>query len=135
MTLETVAKKRTRKRVPISGARNILTVQGKEPGFEYRIVNDDGDRISTMEERGYEVVTDTSIKVGDRRIANPTQQGSPVRVSVGGGVQGVLMRIPKEWYEEDQAAKAAQVNELEATTKKEAQANSDYGKIKISKDG
>ena len=130
MTVEnTLAKKRTKRRTPINGARNILTVQGKEPGFEYRIVNDDGDRVSQLEERGYEVVTDSSVKVGDRRIANPTQQGSPVRVSVGQGVQGVLMRIPTEFYEEDQIAKAAHVNELEATMKKDAKAKADYGSI------
>ena len=129
MTQETIAKKRTKRRTPINGQRNILTVDGKDPNFVYRIVNDTGDRVNQMAERGYEVVTDNDVKIGDRRIGNPTQTGSPVRTSVGGGVQGVLMKIPKEWHEEDQAAKQAQVDELDATMKREAKAASDYGKF------
>jgi len=134
MTQETIAKKRTKRRTPINGQRNILTVDGKDPNFVYRIVNDTGDRVNQMAESGYEIVTDSGVKIGDRRIGNPTQTGSPVRTSVGGGVQGVLMRIPKEWYEEDQQAKAAQVDELEASMKKEAKANSDYGNLKLSRE-
>ena len=73
------------KRTPINGTRNILTIRGQEPGYRYRIVNDDGDRIPMLQEQGYELVQDASITVGDRRIANPTKEGSPVQVSVGGG--------------------------------------------------
>jgi hypothetical protein len=123
--------KRTSRRTPISGSRNVLTVQGKEPGYEYRIVNDTGDRISQMEDAGYEVVQDQNITVGDRRISNPTKEGSPVKVSVGGGQQAYVMRIKKEWYEEDKAAKAARVDEIEKGTLREAKQNSDYGKITI----
>ena len=38
-------------RTPISG-RNVLTVQGKEPGYVYRIVNDSGDRIAQFQAAG-----------------------------------------------------------------------------------
>lgn len=125
-------KKRRPRRTSINGTRNVLTVQGKEPGFVYRIVNDDGDRVGQMEDIGYEVVCDSSVKVGDRRVANATQQGSPVRVSVGRGVQGVLMRIPKEFYDEDQAAKQNNLNELDAQMKREIKTSADYGKVSIS---
>lgn len=119
------------RRTPINGTRNILTVRGKEPGFEYRIVNDDGDRVSQFQERGYELVTDSSVQVGDRRIANPTQEGSAIEVSVGGGKKAFLMRIKKEWYDEDQAAKQEYVNETEAGIKREAKSIADYGKLEI----
>lgn len=119
------------RRTPINGTRNILTVRGKEPGYEYRIVNDDGDRVSQFQERGYELVTDSSVQVGDRRIANPTQEGSAIEVSVGGGKKAFLMRIRKDWYEEDQAAKQAYVNETEAGIKQEAKSIADYGKLEI----
>jgi hypothetical protein len=124
--------KRTTRRTPINGVRNVLTVQGKDPDFEYRIVNDEGDRVAQFESMGYEVVTDQNVKVGDRRIANPTKEGSPVQVSVGGGVKGYVMRIKKDWYAEDQASKQSRVNETEEAMKKDARKNADYGKLDIS---
>lgn len=120
-------------RTPINGARQILSVKGKEPGYEYRIVNDEGDRVALLQEQGYEIVTDKDVKIGDRRIANPTQEGTPAKVSVGGGVQGYLMRIKKDWYEEDQAAKQKQVNETEEAMQKDARKLSDYGEFKLSR--
>lgn len=81
---------RTR-RTPINGTRNRLNVRGKEPGYVYRIVNDIDDRIQSLKEMGYEIVTDKDVTVGDKRIANPTQEGSPVKVSVGQGVQAYVM--------------------------------------------
>ncbi len=123
--------KRKPRRTSISGTRNVLTVSGKEPGFEYRVVNDDGDRISQFEEMGYEVVKDQNIKVGDRRIASPTKEGSPVQVSVGNGMKAYVMRIPKDWYDEDQAAKAKHVDDIERGTLKEAREAADYGKVSV----
>jgi hypothetical protein len=121
------------KRTPIVN-RSILGVQGKESGYVYRIVNDSGDRVSQLQERGYEVVTDNKVKVGDRRVAVPTQEGSPIKVSVGGGQQAYVMRIREDWYNEDQAAKQTQINELESNMQKEALQNSDYGKLKIGRE-
>jgi hypothetical protein len=121
------------KRTPIVN-RSILGVQGKESGYVYRIVNDSGDRVSQLQERGYEVVTDNKVKVGDRRVAVPTQEGSPIKVSVGGGQQAYVMRIREDWYNEDQTAKQTQINELESNMQKEALQNSDYGKLKIGRE-
>ncbi len=119
------------KRASVNGKRNVLTVSGKDPNFEYRIVNDTGDRVASMQERGYEIVTDKGVTVGDRRIANPTQEGSPVQASVGGGTKAFVMRIRKDWYEEDQAAKAQQTAEVEAAMKRDAKEGM-YGKLEIS---
>jgi hypothetical protein len=126
-----IQKERTR-RTPINGTRNRLSVRGKEPGYVYRIVNDIDDRIQSMKEIGYEMVTDKNVSVGDKRIANPTQEGSPVQVSVGQGVKAYVMRQKQDWYDEDQAAKAAQVDEIENQTKREAKDAGFYGKLKIS---
>jgi hypothetical protein len=119
-------------RTPL-GARSRLAVKGREPGFHYRIVNDVEGRIQDFIDAGYEVVSDDGVTVGDKRIANPTQEGSPVKVHVGGGNQAYLMRIKDEWYSEDQSAKQAQINELEDGMKAKAKENSFYGDIKISK--
>jgi len=129
---KTLASKRTKRRAAISGGRNVLTVQGKEPGFVYRIVNDEGDRVSQFEGMGYEIVTDSNIKVGDRRVANPTRSGSPNEVSVGGGKKAYVMRISQEFYDEDQAAKQAYVDETERGMKDDARKTADYGKLSIS---
>ena len=128
-----VAKERVR-RSAINGTRNRLNVRGQEPGYIYRIVNDVDDRIQTMKEIGYELVTDTKVTVGDKRISNPTQEGSPVKVSVGNGVQAYVMRQKQEWFDEDQASKEAKNAELEQQMKREAQDAGFYGKLKISND-
>lgn len=122
------------RRTPINGTRNRLTVRGQEPGFVYRIVNDIDDRIQTFQEMGYEVVTEKNVSVGDKRIANPTQEGTPVTVSVGQGITGFLMRQKQEWYDEDQAAKNRKTDELEASMHKEKTEENFYGKLKISRE-
>lgn len=108
------------KRTPVSG-RNVLTVQGKDPNYMYRIVNDDEDRITRFLEGGYELVSDDSVKVGDKRVGNASSMGNSVKeLSVGGGKKAVVMRIKREWYEEDQKAKQDFVNQQESTTKQKA---------------
>jgi len=126
------AKETTRtRRSPINGVRNKLNVRGQEPGYVYRIVNDIEDRVQSLQEMGYEIVTDKGVTVGDKRIANPTQEGSPVKVSVGQGVQAYVMRQKQEWFDEDQKAKNARNDELEAQMKREAKDAGFYGKLKI----
>jgi len=119
-------------RAAINGTRSVLGVSGKEPGYEYRIVNDVGDRVASMQERGYEIVTDQNVKVGDRRVANPVQEGSPVMASVGNGIKGYVMRIKKEWFDEDQATKAQETNALEESIKRDANKDGLVGNIKFS---
>lgn len=121
------------RRTPIGG-RNILNVIGKDPSYEYRIVNDVGDRIAVMQERGYEIDSDNKIKVGDRRVANPTASGSPNQVSVGGGTKAFVMRIKKDWYEEDQKEKMKQVDATEQTIRSEASQTGMYGKVELSRE-
>lgn len=120
------------RRTPINGTRSRLSVRGKEPGYVYRVVNDIDDRIQSLQEIGYEIVTDKNVTVGDKRIANPTQEGSPVQVSVGQGTKAYLMRQKQEWYDEDKTAKAGKVDELEEQMKREAKDAGFYGKLKIS---
>lgn len=123
------------KRTPVN-TRNILSVEGKEPGYVYRIVNDSGDRINTFKEAGYELVDAKSVRIGDKRVNSVSAEGSNAQVSVGGGQKAFVMRIPKEWYDEDQAAKQARVNELEQTMKQQALAQNELrtGKISLTRD-
>ena len=119
-------------RVPVS-QRNILTVKGKDPNYEYRVVNDVDDRIAQFIEGGYELVADDSTDVGDKRVSQGTSVGSKKIFSVGQGTKGYLMRIRKEWYDEDQARKQGFVNQQEASIKEKA-LDGTYGKLEISRD-
>lgn len=120
------------KRTPVGG-RNILTVSGKDPNFVYRIVNDEDDRITRFKEGGYELVPDETVKVGDNRANAASSMSSFKQLSVGGGKKAYLMRIRKEWYDEDQKEKQKRVDEQEATTKKKALSGT-YGTLSIGND-
>lgn len=133
MTKQTpqVASARPR-RSPIE-AKNRLSVKNKEDGYVYRIVNSnlnaDPDRVERFIEQGYEIVPqDKAGRIGDKRVDNATSPGSS-EFSVGGGTKALLMRIKKEWYEEDQAAKQQLVDDQEQTMKRPN--NADYGQIKL----
>ena len=117
-------------RTPLAN-RSVLGIKGKEPGYVYRIVNDTGDRVASFQEQGYEIVTDSSITIGDRRVGRASADGSPVQVAVGNGIDGYLMRIKEEYYKEDQAYKEQKLSELEQSMRKEAKDISDYGNLKI----
>lgn len=113
--------------------RNRLTVNGKEDGYVYRVVNDTEDRIQQFVELGYEIVKDKDVTVGDKRVDKATSEGSLKQLSVGGGQKAFVMRIPKDWYDEDQATKQAYVDSSEAATKEKA-LNGTYGKLEINRD-
>lgn len=116
------------------GARNVLTVSGKETGYHYHIVNDDGDRIQQFKDAGYDVVQANDVRVGDKRVNSASPEGSAATMSVSrDGRKAVVMRIKDEWYNEDQAAKLQGVNELEATTKHKA-LDGTYGKLEFTRD-
>lgn len=69
--------------------------------------------------------------MASQRVGQGTPTGSVAEMPVGNGVNGVLMKIPKEWYDEDQAAKAARIDEAERSIKK-PDIDGSYGEIKIS---
>jgi len=119
------------KRTPLAN-RSILGIKGKEPGYTYRIVNDIGDRVVMFEEQGYEIVSDSSVTIGDRRVGKASADGSPVQVSVGGGTQAYLMRIPDDYHKEDQEYKEQKLQQLEQSMRK--QPTQDYGDIKLKRD-
>jgi hypothetical protein len=84
-----------------------------DKNFEYRFVNDIGSRISNFKAAGYEFVEDTDLVVGDSRVFDPSDVGSAKIVTSNDGTKSYLMRIKKEYYDEDQAAKAARLDELD----------------------
>lgn len=130
MTKTTTSPSGRAKRTPING-RNVLTVLGKEPGYQYRIVNDTSDRIQQFKDAGYELVGAADVQIGDRRVGNPTAEGTFAQVSVGKGDKAFLMRIKDEWYKEDQDAKQAQIKKLEQSITQNLTGKADYGSVRI----
>lgn len=122
-----------KKRIPVSGdQRNVLTVRNKQPDFEYRFVNVVNDRVQRFLDAGYEVVTQEEAgPIGDPRVDSSQGTSSIVEKGVGMGTKAVLMKIPKEFYEEDQANKQKRVDELEAMMKQDAKKGR-YGDLTIS---
>ncbi len=119
-----------KQRTPLAG-KQPLAVRGKEPGYHYRIVNDKDDRVYDFIDAGYEVVG-SEVVVGDNRVDRPSEPGSVKQISVGGGDKAILMRIPEEFYQEDQAAKQVKLKQLEDTTKKDA-LSGHYGKLDVTR--
>lgn len=132
---EAIAKapERRVRRTPV-GQKNVLTVAGKEPGYEYRFVNADGDRVQEFLDNGWELVEKKEVRIGDKRLNAPSgSEGSTAVASVGGGMKAYLLRIREDWYKEDQAAKQEHVNRLEQGTKQDALNGTDYGKLEITR--
>ena len=114
------------KRTPLS-SRNRLSIKNKEAGYTYRIVNDEDDRIERFQEAGWETCAEEKVgAVGDRRVDNTSSLGSTSHFSVGKGTKAVLMRIPDDWYKEDQEAKQREIDAVE-NTMKDDRSRSDYG--------
>lgn len=116
------------------GLRNRLRVHDEDPNYEYRWVVDydgTGDRIEQFKQSGYEIVPKGTHKVGDSRVNQPAAEGSSEVLSVGGGQKAVLMRQKKDWYDEDQKAKAKRIEESEKALKN-PKLDGSYGKVDLS---
>lgn len=99
--------------------RNRLKVVNQDPNYHYRIVNDIEDRIEAFKAAGYEVDITQPRKGEDARVDVPAGVGSAT-ISVGGGLKAVVMRIPKDWYKEDQLDKMKEIDATERLMKQSA---------------
>lgn len=97
--------------------KSILSVPVK-PGFIRRWVNDDpkqpGIRIDSFLRAGWRIVED-SVQVGTEGVVNQNGSlGTGARKYVGSNTVAVLMEIEEQYYNEDQAAKMAELDRIEA---------------------
>ena len=125
MTKE-ITKRVTRKPLHSRGPQSVSGE--KDPNFHYRFVNDTGSRIQNFKEAGYELVVDQDLVVGDSNAVDITGLGSSKRVVSNDGTVSYLMRTKKEFFDEDQQAKAKRIDDLEASTK---DTPGMYGSIKM----
>lgn len=95
------------------------------PGFHLCWVNDDG-RVQAYLDRGYDFVEN-----GEQGIQqDSTDTGKHVRRLVGkkesgDGLYAFLMKIPQEWFEEDQAAESARLDLIEQTVRRGGESRAD----------
>ena len=114
-----------RERKPLGMRRDVLAVSKKDDGYNYRWFNHDGDRwrtrIAEALEAGYEKVSDRGgeIVTGEDGVNVPRSPGSVVTRPMGAGVQGILMRIPNDIYEEDRLRKQESVDRIDAELKRD----------------
>ena len=124
---------KSRVRIPVGAARDILTVQGQDPNYVYRWVLDDPKRPGRLQrflDGGYEVVTDTN-EIGQNTVDRGKKLGSAITRPDGGSTL-VLMRILKEWYDEDQEAKAERIAATEKSMLAEAMEDEGrYGTVTV----
>ena len=104
----------------------------KDPNYVYRFVNDTGSRVANFQSAGYEIVRDENLVVGDNRVFDPSASETGKKVISNDGTVSYLMRIKKEWHEEDQAARQAYIDETEGAIKQTASQGADYGSVKLS---
>ena len=126
-------------RVPISGNRDILTVDGKDPAFEYRWVLDSsesGQRIMKFNRAWWDLVEsgDGQHVVGQDMVYKTENVGSIIRSPAGNAKFYYLMRIPKEYFEADQKAKQKDISDKEQHMTQTDNDNGQYGNITLSRD-
>lgn len=95
--------------------RKKLAVIGRDPKFVYRWVNsDDGKyagRIEELKAMGYTICSEEEMV--DSNGVEGSSVGSVVGKPVGRGIRGILMKQRKDFFEEDQQQKQAEVDKTE----------------------
>lgn len=119
-------------RVPLSEQKKIHIKE--DDGYVYHLFNDTGNRIKKAELGGWEKVSDKAMDEY-RGLSNPDQLGTCASQSVGNGITGYYMRIPKELYEQDQELKVRKTEEtvksVAGTELKDTPKNQEYGSLNM----
>ena len=112
-----------RKRVPMH-KRNLISFN-TDPDYSYRLFNDKDGRLQRALEGGWELV-ESEANIGDPMVGKAKKLGKHVSMPVGNDTMGYLMRIKKEWYEDDQKEKQKLVDATESAMKPN-KARNEYG--------
>lgn len=123
------------KRIAV-GLRPKLSVEGKDPNYEYRVVNDTPGRISMFKQGGWELCTNDEVDTGNYRADESAELGSLAYMIVDGGtgLKGYVMKIRKDWYADFMEEQEDEVRRTEETLRPD---NNDggYGSVKIDRSG
>jgi len=101
-----------KKRVPMN-TRDVLTYNHMDPNFVYYNPVDRPGRIERLEQAGWEVVVDGEAEACTPNTVRGKLPGKACIMPAGNGENHVLMRKPKDWYDEDMGEIQARATELE----------------------
>lgn len=122
-------------RIPLHGIRDKLTVEGKDPNYHYFWALDEsenGAEIYKLLLAGYEFVAAHTVKIPQVSVYQARDIGTIVRVPAGSdGRYHYLMRIPMQYYLDDQAALEIRNKEQEQSIYADEHAPGMYGEIKL----
>src|SRR5260370_17924334 len=104
------------KRTPV-GLRPRLHLDGKDPNFEYRWVNDTPGNVANYKRHGWQVCSNEEVDTGNYRAEQASEMGSLAYAIVdgGNGMKAYVMKISKEEYKEIQDALEYETRRTEDT--------------------
>lgn len=123
------------KRIAV-GLRPKLAVVGKDPNYEYRIVNDTPGRIAMFKQGGWELCTNAEVDTGNYRADESAELGSLAYMIVdsSNGLKGYVMKLKKEWYDEFMREYELEVRRTEESLQPNGN-DGVYGSVKIDRSG
>jgi len=119
-------------RKPVS-QRRVLTAPQRE-GYHRRFVNDIPGRVGLFKEGGWTPVIEDGIDTADSSRMAESPMGSLYMRHVGNNVNAILMEIPDEFYNEDQAAKIEKLKMDEKAILSAKAAEGQYGEIVVKRE-
>lgn len=128
---------RPKRRIPMHGGfRDLITVSGKDPAYEYRWVADvdeTGSRIFRFQQAGWHFAPKEGLDIGQHSVYRSASLDSDIVRKPSGrdGRYLYLMRIEREYFEEDQAAKEQAVLDRKRDLMRQKDAPGFYGDIRI----
>ncbi len=123
------------KRTPV-GLRPRLHLDGKDPNFEYRWVNDTPGNVANYKRHGWQVCSNEEVDTGNYRAEQASELGSLAYAIVdgGNGMKAYVMKISKEEYKEIQDALEYETRRTEDTMQPNFN-DGEYGKVVIDRSG
>lgn len=118
------------------GLRPKLSLIGKDPNYEYRIVNDTPGRIAMFKQGGWELVSNSEVDTGNFRAEEASEVGSLASFIVDGGTgqKAYVMKVKKEWYQAFMDEHEAEVRRTEETLQPNYNDGA-YGSVKLDRSG
>ncbi len=122
-------------RVPLGGFAGPLSIQNKDPNYRYYWELDsevDGTKIERRLQAGYVFCRpEENLVIGKTSVYKTENVGSIIRVPAGKGDYHYLMRIPVEWYEDDQRRNSERVKLTEESLHEQSKKDGFYGSLSI----
>lgn len=92
-----------RRRIPLIHQRNLIEIENPDPAYVYYRANDEGDNIFRRLRAGWVIVDRSGNEIEiDEKMQDSSWKQKAFCQHVGDGVMAYMMKIPREFYEEDQ---------------------------------